>query len=85
LKRRVFIKQAARSSLALGLGAGFYAWQIEPFWLEIVELEMPLQNLPSALDGSRLVQISDLHVGSRFDPQFLIDTFATLKELGPAF
>lgn len=70
-----------------GVGAltGLYAWQIEPFHLEFVRLEMPVKNLPSHLDGKTLMQISDIHVGKRFDHKYLIDSFKKASALLPDF
>jgi uncharacterized protein len=57
-----------------GLLAGLYAWQIEPFWLEFVTQDMPIKALPDSLKGKTLMQISDIHVGNRFDRQYLINS-----------
>ncbi|HYI77026.1 MAG TPA: metallophosphoesterase [Chryseolinea sp.] len=65
--------------------AGGYAWQIEPFWLEFVSLEMPIDNLPEHLEGKTLMQISDIHVGKRFDHRYLIESFEKANELMPDF
>jgi uncharacterized protein len=65
--------------------AGGYAWQIEPFWLEFVGLEMPIDNLPKHLEGKKLMQISDIHVGKRFDHRYLIESFEKASELMPDF
>lgn len=69
----------------MGLLSGAYAWQIEPFWLEFVEKKMPIKNLPSSLEGKKLMQISDIHVGNRFDWNFLIDSFQEAQKLNPDF
>lgn len=76
LNRRKFLKRSMILGGA-GLLTGLYAWQIEPFWLEFVEHKMPIKNLPNNLNGLKLMQISDMHVGERFDRQYLIDS---LKE-----
>lgn len=76
MNRRKFLKGMAAMGGA-GLLAGVYAWQIEPFWLEFVELPMPVKNLPEAWVGKKLMQISDIHTGPRVDHQFLIKS---LKE-----
>lgn len=64
---------------------GIYSWQIEPFWLEFVKVKMPIRNLPDALVGKTLMQISDLHVGDRFDWNFLIESFEEAQKLNPDF
>ncbi len=84
MKRRNFIK--GLSGLA-GLTAltGLYIWRIEPFWLEFVHKNMPVTNLPKQLVGKTLIQISDIHVGNRFDFQYIIDSFKKAQKLKPDF
>ena len=62
-----FIEQTTFGVLGAGLVSGLYTWQIEPFWLEFVKKKMPIRNLPNHLVGKTLMQISDIHVGNRFD------------------
>jgi predicted MPP superfamily phosphohydrolase len=83
MNRRKFIKQSALGTVALGTFTGFYTWQLEPFWLEFVEKLMPIKNLPSHLDGKTLMQISDLHVGDKFDYQFIIDSLKKAQVYRP--
>ena len=84
MNRRKFIKGISAVG-ALGLFSGLYAWQIEPFWLEFVQLKMPIKHLPKKLVGSTLMQISDIHVGNRFDRKFIIDSFKKAKDYQPEF
>lgn len=75
-----------RSGLATaGLGAGLagYVWQIEPHWLEIVARPLPIRGLPDALRGATLVQVSDVHVGSRVADAYVIETFERVSALRP--
>ncbi|WP_431164632.1 metallophosphoesterase [Tenacibaculum halocynthiae] len=85
MKRRKFIKKSIYSTLGLGLLTGLYTWQVEPFWLEFVKKKMPIKNLPSALEGKTLMQISDVHIGNRFDYQYIIDSFKKAQEYNPDF
>ena len=85
MKRRLFVKKSFYSLLGLGLLSGFYSWQIEPFLLEFVTLKMPLQNLPDALKGKTVMQISDVHVGNRVDSNYLIKSFKKAKKYKPDF
>lgn len=82
MNRRKFIL----SSIA-GAGAitGLYTWQVEPFWLEFVNRKMAIKNLPKSLVGKTLMQISDIHVGNKFDYQFIIDSFIKAKKLNPDY
>lgn len=85
VNRRKFMKRTFLATLSVGFISGLYAWQIEPRWLEFVERKMPTPNLPSALKGKKLMQISDLHVGNRFDYQFLIQSLQKAKDYAPEF
>jgi len=84
MRRRKFIK-GILSIIGLGLTTGFYSWQIEPFWLEFVKKKMPIKNLPKNLVGLTLMQISDIHIGNRFDWNFIIKSFEKASKLKPDF
>jgi predicted MPP superfamily phosphohydrolase len=47
-------------SCALG---SLYATQIEPSWIDITKLDIPMLGLPEALDGLTIAQLSDFHLG----------------------
>ncbi len=81
MKRRKFLQRL----LGVGLLGGLYTWQVEPFWLEFVHQKMPIKNLPEALVGKTLMQISDIHVGKRFDYKYLIASFEKAKTFQPDF
>ena len=85
MNRRKFIKNAALGTLGLGFATSIYSWQIEPFNLEFVRKKMPIKNLPENLLGKTLMQISDIHIGDRFDYQFIIDSFDKAKQFLPDF
>ncbi|WP_340199707.1 metallophosphoesterase [Ascidiimonas sp. W6] len=84
MKRRKFVKGMAAIT-ALGAATGMYAWQVEPFWLEFVHQKMPVKNLPKHLEGKMVMQISDIHVGNRFDWGYIIDSFKKAQALKPDF
>ena len=84
MRRKEFIKNTLTLG-AMGILSGLYSWQIEPFWLEFVNLNIKIPNLPKPLIGKSLIQISDIHVGNRFDYQFIIDSFNKTKAYKPDF
>ncbi|WP_160139186.1 metallophosphoesterase [Chryseobacterium sp. c4a] len=84
MNRKTFLKKILQISV-LGAFPVLYSWQVEPFWVEFVQRKLPVKNLPKALEGKILMQISDLHVGTRFDWQFLIDSFQKAKQYKPDF
>lgn len=81
MNRRKFISKSLLATA--GVSLGFYSWQVEPCWLEFVKQDLPIKNLPSKLHNKVLMQLSDLHVGNRFDYNFLIDSFKKAKAYRP--
>ncbi|SEQ85860.1 hypothetical protein SAMN05444359_11754 [Neolewinella agarilytica] len=82
ISRRTFLRTTGLLA-AGGVLAGLYIWQVEPFWLEFVRRKLPIVDLPKSLVGKTLLQISDIHVGNRFDYQFIIDSFKRVSALEP--
>lgn len=85
MNRRKFVKKGILGTAGIVMATGFYTWQIEPFWLEFVHRKMSIKNLPDQLIGKTLMQISDVHVGNKFDYQYIIDSFIEAKKLNPDF
>jgi len=84
MTRKHFLKRLVQLSV-IGSFPLFYSWQIEPFWVEFVQRKLPIKNLPKELEGKILMQISDLHVGNRFDWNFLIESFQKAQQFEPDF
>ena len=57
----------AASAFLLAILAGY----IGSRWLQVRKLDVLLPDLPAALDGMRIVQISDLHVGPHTPRRYL--------------
>jgi len=85
MKRRTFVKKSFCTLTTLGVLGGLYSWQIEPFWVEFVKQKMPVKNLPKHLIGKTLMQISDIHIGKRFDFYYIVKTFEKAKQYNPDF
>lgn len=69
LSRRDFLnvlKYLGGATIA-ALGGTYYTTEFEPSWVEVSQVEIPLLSLPSAFDGFRIVQISDIHIGGWMD------------------
>lgn len=81
LRRRRFLALGAAGAAAVG--TGLYSWLVEPYWLEVVRRPMPLENLPDALVGKTVLQISDIHVGPRVSSEYLIRSLRAARELAP--
>src|SRR6476659_4631148 len=61
--RRSFLRQAASIVGGAPFVAAIYGYGYERLRFEVVRVDLPVFNLPQALDGLRLVQLSDIHVG----------------------
>lgn len=57
------------------------------FWahqgLRVREISIPIENLPEALEGFRIAQISDLHIGSTIGPGYVEKVVRLVQKLGP--
>jgi predicted MPP superfamily phosphohydrolase len=81
--RRRFLRRSLGSMAAVAAGTGLYTWRVEPHWVEFVERALPIANLPPALAGTRLVQLSDMHVGPRVEDDYVIGVFERVRALKP--
>ena len=84
MNRRRFLAVGV-GAVAAAAGTAVYAWQIEPYWLDVVRRPMPLENLPPSLEGKTLLQVSDVHVGPRVSSDYLIRAFEVGRALAPDF
>ena len=80
VNRRRFIMLAGAGAAG---GVGLYTWRIEPHLLEIMRRPLPIRALPPALAGRTLVQISDIHVGTRVADDYVLETFSRVADCGP--
>jgi predicted MPP superfamily phosphohydrolase len=69
LSRRRFLGEAALFGGLLG-----YSTMVEPYWLEITQVSLPVANLPERFAGMRIAQLSDMHT----------NTYTTAEDLARA-
>ena len=62
LNRRRFLA-AVGGVAAAGLTTAGYAWKIEPHWYEVVERDLEIDHLPSALAGQTLEFLKPAKLG----------------------
>src|SRR5882672_1872868 len=62
--RRYFFQAAGVFAGAVPFVSGTYGFVAERFRFYVREVEIPIANLPPALDGLRITQLSDIHIGS---------------------
>ncbi len=64
-------------------GVGAYARFFAPHLVEVTEHEVPVVNLSSALDGLRVVHLSDLHAGRNVPTRYLERCVEIANESSP--
>jgi predicted MPP superfamily phosphohydrolase len=60
-----------------------YVRTLEPRWLSVDTLELPIKRLPTALDGKRIAQLSDIHLSQFFSPERFRLTIDEVTRLAP--
>jgi predicted MPP superfamily phosphohydrolase len=48
-----------------------YGYRVEPTWLELNRMDVPVTGLPTAFAGFRIAQLSDLHCSRHVTPDYL--------------
>ena len=82
MNRRKFIGASA-AVVAGGVGVYGYTTLIEPHWLELVTRDLPIANLPPSLNGATLAHVSDIHVCTYVDEEYLSRSLERLKNVSP--
>ncbi len=70
-------------TLVVGLGGITYAHKVEPDWIDITSIPLVLPHLSSEFCGYRIVQISDIHMGSWMELQRLEEIVEKINRLKP--
>lgn len=82
LTRRRFLQLALGLSASTAAFAG-YVRLVEPHWLSIEELEIPIPGLDVSLDGKRIAQLSDIHLSRYFSAENLASALQTVAQQAP--
>ena len=85
MDRREFLLKAGIAGTLVLVPASIlgYTLEIEPHWLDVVHRDLPVANLPDALLGKTLAQLSDIHIGPQVSDEFVLETFARIRSLAP--
>ncbi len=82
LSRRRFLQLSGGLALAGASGLG-YSRLLEPNWVEVVEQSLAIPGLPEHLSGTRIAQLSDIHLGQYTGPEKLLDAVLQINQLAP--
>jgi predicted MPP superfamily phosphohydrolase len=80
--RRRFFHAAGFFAGAVPFVSAAYGFAEERFQFQIREIEIPVANLPRELDGLRIIQLSDIHIGSYMPVAQLRRAVGMASELG---
>ena len=83
-ERRRFFQQTANLGVlgASALAGVFGVWRARRH-PAVVEVKVPIENLPDELDGYRIAQISDLHLGPTLSAKFMRRVVDSVNGLKP--
>jgi hypothetical protein len=82
VERRSFFRYAARLAAAVPIVAAVYGYTSERFRYVVYRQDLTVANLPPELDGLRILQISDIHIGD-FMPRYEVSRAVDIaNELG---
>jgi uncharacterized protein len=89
LSRRDFLKLlmvtglVGLDTLLVAESGSIYARRVEPYWLEVSKVSLKLPRLPKSFSGFRMVQISDIHIGSWMSLEHVRSIFKIALEQSP--
>jgi uncharacterized protein len=77
-----FLQRGILVVMAIFLGL-FYVHRVEPSWIEIRAVSMPLPHLASEFSGYRMVQLSDIHADRWMTSDRLAKIVRRVNQLNP--
>jgi len=82
-KRLISRRRFLQVGLGGAAGLAIYAGEVERHWIEVIQRDFFLRNLPSAFDGMRIVQLSDIHLDNYTEPFFLRHVIDRINRIKP--
>jgi predicted MPP superfamily phosphohydrolase len=68
-ERRKLFRYAAAVAACIPFGASIYGFASERLHYTVHRVELPIHHLPAPLDGLRIAQLSDIHIGDFMPPE----------------
>lgn len=81
--RRKFVENVTWSFAGIPFIAAFKGIAHTAYDFKVHRIELPLIKLPSELNGLKIIQISDIHFGSFYSREPLLDAIFTINNLQP--
>jgi hypothetical protein len=83
LSRRRLLLGGGRAVAGAGIGVGGWGFFVEGRWFEVTRREVPIKGLSPALDGLRIVHITDLHHGTWMSVEWVRQVIDKANALEP--
>ena len=83
ISRRSFLKGLSSIFLGAAVSGSSYSFLIERFWIETKTIKLSFDRLPNSFSGTKIVQISDLHLGHFYSKKNLSDLVKRVNRLKP--
>ena len=83
LERRRWLETASACIAATPAAMAGYGFFVERTNFRVQEVDIPIANLPSGLNGLRILQLSDIHLGSFLEESELARVVDASNELRP--
>jgi uncharacterized protein len=80
--RRSMLSRAITVIGTAPFAVALYGYAFERLSFQVVPVDLPIANLPSTLDGLRILQLSDIHIGDSLPPSELRRAVAMANRLG---
>ncbi len=77
ITRRIFLK----GGLIAAAGLAVYAGEIERHFIDVSHHVVAIEGLPSAFEGARIAQLSDIHLDEYTEPLFLEHAVKVVNDL----
>lgn len=83
VSRRRFVQTVSAVAGAAPFAAGAYGFGFERLHYQIHRVDLPVSGLPPALEGLRIAQLSDIHIGSYMSAPEIRRAVEMANDLGP--
>ncbi len=83
LGRRRFVQTVSVVAGAIPFAAGAYGYAFERLYFQLHRVDLPVNGLPPALEGLRIAQLSDIHIGSYMSAPEVRRAVGMANNLGP--
>ncbi len=84
-KRHITRRRFLKGSLVAAAGLAVYSGEIERHLISVTRHEVRIPGLPSAFEGVRIAQLSDIHMDEYTEPLFLKHAIKLVNDLNPDY